>query len=87
MIARYKSEQVAASEAVMQNLLKNLSLERVDDRESAEVVQLKINVYYEYFYKRLTSVKEWPFDWKIILEILSSLAAPILIAVIETILH
>ena len=83
IISKNKYEQITESEAVLQVLLQNLFSKVVDNKELAELIHLKIDVYYQYYHKRILSVKEWPFDWKIIFQILSSLVMPAAILMIE----
>lgn len=87
IIARSKERCLSQSESFLQALLTNLCVENCDNKEKAEIVQLKIDVYYQYFHKRIMAVKEWPFDWKIILEILSSLTVPAAVVIYEYFLH
>ncbi|GAB1469325.1 hypothetical protein MASR2M66_02010 [Chloroflexota bacterium] len=87
LIAKYKDKSLSHSEETLQTLLTNLCIDKCDDKELAEVVKLKIDVYYKYFHERILAVKEWPFDWKIILQILASLATPLIVAILETILN
>ena len=83
MIARYKDSCLAQSEAVLQTLLGRLCSETCKDMERAQAIQLQTDAYYRYFHERIMKVREWPFDWKIILQMLSSLAPPVFVAVLE----
>jgi hypothetical protein len=87
IIAKNKYEKMKESEAVLQALLQELFTETGDNKELAELIHLKIDVYYEYYHQRILSVKEWPFDWKIIFQILSSLVMPAIILIIEVFLQ
>lgn len=84
LIARYKDQSLSLSEETLQTLLANLCVDKCDDKNLAEVVKLKIGVYYQYFHERILAVKEWPFDWKIILQIFASLATPLIVGILET---
>jgi hypothetical protein len=86
LIAKYKDVALSDSEKNLQVLLNNLHIEKINKSDMAETVKLKIDTYYNYFHKRILSVKEWPFDWKIILQILSALATPLVVALLESFL-
>jgi hypothetical protein len=86
LIARLKDKSLSQSEETLQALLKNLQGNKNGNREAVEVIKLKADLYYQYFHQRILAVKEWPFDWKIILQILSSFAIPIVVALLETFL-
>jgi hypothetical protein len=87
LIARLKDKSLSQSEETLQALFKKLYAGENNNKEAAEVVKLKVDLYYQYFHQRILAVKEWPFDWKIILQILSSFAIPIVVALFETFLR
>lgn len=86
LIAGYKDIALSESEKNLQVLLNNLCLEKVNKKDLAETVKIKIDVYYNYFHTRILAVKEWPFDWKVIIQILSALATPLVVALLESLL-
>ena len=53
IIARYKNACMTESEAFLQNLLNDLFQKTCEEKDLAELAQLKINVYYQYFHKRI----------------------------------
>ena len=71
----------------MQTLLSDLCLTPCNDKELANVLRFKIDAYYQYFHRRIMAVREWPFDWKVILQILSSLAIPVIVAIVQALLR
>jgi len=83
IIARSKEEHLLRSECVLQTLLAGLFDEACGDKDRAKVAETRIDVYYEYFHKRIAAVKEWPFDWKVVVQMLSSLTVPIMVALAE----
>jgi hypothetical protein len=83
LIIACKQKALEKSETVLQSFLKNLSSEECNDKETAEVIQLKIDVYYVYFHKRIINVREWPFDATVFFQLGSSLIVPILVTGIE----
>ncbi len=87
IIARRKEDCLAESEAILQTLLSDLCLTPCNDKELANVLRFKIDAYYQYFHRRIMAVREWPFDWKVILQILSSLAIPVIVAIVQALLR
>jgi hypothetical protein len=83
LIITCKQKALEKSEAVLQNFLINLSSGECNDKESAEVIRLKIDVYYAYFHKRIINIREWPFDATVLFQLGSSLIVPILVTGVE----
>jgi hypothetical protein len=83
LIIRSKQKALEGSETVLQGFLNDLTSANCKDKETAEVIQLKINVYYTYFHKRISSIREWPFDASVLLQLGSSLIVPILVTGVE----
>ena len=84
IISRLKEEHLSESEEVLQRMLKGLCLEDCCDASEASTLKIKIDIYYQYFHTRIMAVKEWPFDLNVLLQILSSLIAPLLIMLVES---
>ncbi|OGN72246.1 MAG: hypothetical protein A2X25_00865 [Chloroflexi bacterium GWB2_49_20] len=83
-ISRYKEESLTNSEKVLQKLLSDLCLDDWIEKDKAYSVQIKINTYYTYFHERIMAVKEWLWDWKVLLQLVTSMVVPILIALFQT---
>jgi hypothetical protein len=86
LIAKLKDKSLSQSEEKLQVLFKKLYADENNSKDAAEVVKLKVDLYYQYFHQRILAVKEWPFDWKIIVQILSSFVIPIVVWLLETFL-
>ena len=61
----YKDKTLSESENILQSLLHRL--EKCENKKQAQIYNIKIGSYYKFFHLRIKAVKEWPFDWKIIL--------------------